>query len=74
MYARGYNALKSAHDRVQDDIVSFTDVFAPELEVIDWLGDVLIPIITLGLIVMGTVAEKSTFLDFIGRFDMSRRY
>ena len=38
MYARGYYALLSAHDRVQDDTLSFTDVFAPELKVMDWLG------------------------------------
>ncbi|KAL1976523.1 hypothetical protein VTN31DRAFT_2805 [Thermomyces dupontii] len=59
MYRRGYDALLSAHDRVQDDVLSFTDVFAPELKQIDWLGDLLIPLITLGLGAIGEIAEKT---------------
>ena len=48
MLHRGYETVKSAHDRIQDDIPTFTEIFAPEVEVFDALGDVLIPIITLG--------------------------
>ena len=62
MYHRGYVAVKAAHDRVQDDVLSFVDRFAPQLEVFDALGDVLIPIITLGLFGIGSFAKKGELM------------
>lgn len=58
MYARGYNGLLSAHDRFQDDVLGFTDIFAPEVEVFHWLGDLLIPMITLGIGLLGEATER----------------
>ena len=59
MYRRGWESLGSAHDLVQDHILSFTDIFAPEVEVLDILGDILIPIITIGTGAIGEAADRS---------------
>lgn len=45
MLHRGNETVKVAHDRIQDDIRTFTEIFTPEVEVFDALGDVIIPII-----------------------------
>lgn len=59
MYHRAWQAIKSAHDDVQDKVLSFTDIFAPEVKVFDILGDILIPIITVGIGVVGEASSKS---------------
>lgn len=64
MYYHGYTALLSAHDRDQDDVMSFVDIFAPELDVFPW-GDLVIPLITLGVGVIGEVSGRSK----LGLFD-----
>lgn len=63
MYHRGYETVQLAHDRIQDDIPTFVDIFAPELEVFDALGDLLIPLITLGLFGIGSFAKIGELHD-----------
>lgn len=64
MLHRGYETVKAAHDRIQDDIPTFTEIFAPEVKVFDALGDVLIPMLTLAFFGTSAFMERGKYPSY----------
>lgn len=62
MYTTGYLGLMTAHAAAEGKVYEFTDIFAPKPPDLSWFGDLIIPLITLGLGAIGAGSGRSKLI------------